>query len=185
MVQAARTGVFEVGDRTVGDRRLRRDRAGAAARLAGFELGLAGPRRRGWGATRSGPPARRRAGVELDELLSVSDGSQFSAPLELTCGADEARRLAAPPPTCAVLVRGRARGGRRHEPEIRPAPALRLLKGAALDVFEREPLPPDLHIRPARWCTKWVLLSPHLAGSTNEARERGDRDHVAQPRRRP
>ena len=40
------------------------------------------------------------------------------------------------------------------------------VRGAALDVFAVEPLPPDslLRGRPN------VLLSPHLAGSTNEAR---------------
>jgi phosphoglycerate dehydrogenase-like enzyme len=44
----------------------------------------------------------------------------------------------------------------------------RRVGGAALDVFEQEPLP-DRH--PLRRCPN-VLLSPHLAGSTNEARER-------------
>ncbi|MHB1838108.1 MAG: NAD(P)-dependent oxidoreductase, partial [Solirubrobacteraceae bacterium] len=42
------------------------------------------------------------------------------------------------------------------------------LRGAAVDVFAQEPPGPDspLRGRPN------VLLSPHLAGSTNEARER-------------
>ena len=166
MVQAARTGVFEVGDRTVGIVGFGAIGQGVAARLAGFELG----RLVYADAVGAPPEVERRLGVErveLDELLSVSDAVTLHVPLlESTRGLIDARRLALLP-RGAVLVNP-ARGAVVDEPALCDALASGRLKGAALDVFEREPLPPD---DPLRRLDN-VLLSPHLAGSTNEARER-------------
>ena len=165
MVEAARTGVFEVGDRTVGIVGFGAIGQGVAARLAGFEL-----RRLVYADEVAAAPAvERRLGaerVELDELLSVSDAVTLHVPLlESTRGLIDARRLALMS-RGAVLVNA-ARGAVVDEPALCDALASGQLKGAALDVFEHEPLPADDPLRRL----ENVLFSPHLAGSTNEARE--------------
>jgi phosphoglycerate dehydrogenase-like enzyme len=166
MVAAARTGVYELGARTVGIVGFGTIGQGVAARLAGFEL-----RRLVYADELAAPPeVEQRFGaerVDLDELLSISEAVTLHVPLlESTRGLIDARRLALLP-RGAVLVNA-ARGAVVDEPALCDALASGQLKGAALDVFEREPLPPD---DPLRGLDN-VLFSPHLAGSTNEARER-------------
>lgn len=165
MVQAARTGVYELGGRTVGIVGFGTIGQGVAARLAGFEL-----HRLVYADELAAPPeVEQRLGaerVDLDELLSVSEAVTLHVPLlESTRGLIDARRLALLP-RGAVLVNA-ARGAVVDEPALCDALASGQLKGAALDVFEREPLPAD---DPLRRLDN-VLFSPHLAGSTNEARE--------------
>ena len=166
MVEAARTGVFELGDRTVGIVGFGTIGQGVASRLAGFELN----RLVYADEVAAAPDVERRLGVErvdLDELLSLSDAVTLHVPLaESTRGLIDARRLALLP-RGAVLVNA-ARGAVVDEPALCDALASGHLRGAALDVFEREPLPAD---DPLRRLDN-VLFSPHLAGSTNEARER-------------
>lgn len=165
MVEAARTGVYELGGRTVGIVGFGTIGQGVAARLAGFELGrlvyadeVAAPRE-----------VEERLGaerVELDELMSVSDAVTVHVPLlDSTRGLIDARRLALLP-RGAVLVNV-ARGPIVDETALCDALASGHLKGAALDVFDREPLPLDDPLRKL----DNVLFSPHLSGSTNEARE--------------
>jgi phosphoglycerate dehydrogenase-like enzyme len=166
MVQAARTGVYELGDRTVGIIGMGRIGQDVAARLAPFEL-----RRLVYADVVAAPSqAERRLGlerVELDELCRVSEAVTVHVPLlPATTGLLDARRLALLPPH-AVIVNA-ARGPIIDEAALCAALDAGRLKGAALDVFDNEPLPADspLRGRPN------VLLSPHLAGSTNESRER-------------
>ncbi|NIM49856.1 MAG: phosphoglycerate dehydrogenase [Gemmatimonadales bacterium] len=109
-------------------------------------------------------------GIELqslDELLRSSDVVSLHTPLtEQTRNLISAERLAQMKPT-AVIV-NTARGGLVDDVALVEALEAGRIAGAALDVFEPEPLPAD---SPLRGCDK-VLLTPHLAASTSEAQER-------------
>jgi len=166
MVSASEYGVYELGDRTVGIVGLGRIGQAVARRLGPFALG-----RLVYADVRPAAPGlERELGielVELDELCAVSDAVTLHLPLtESARGLINARRLGLLGPH-AVLVNA-ARGAVVDEAALVAALDGGTLKGAALDVFSVEPLPPcsPLRGRPN------VLLSPHLAGSTNEARER-------------
>jgi phosphoglycerate dehydrogenase-like enzyme len=166
MVDAARTGVYELGDRTVGIVGLGRIGQEVARRLAPFQL-----RRLVYADPSPAPPeVEQRLGierVELDELCAVSDAVSLHLPLtESSRGLFDARRIALLAPH-AVIVNV-ARGAVLDEGALADALDAGRLRGAALDVFSQEP-PPDDH--PLRGRPN-VLLSPHLAGSTNEARQR-------------
>jgi phosphoglycerate dehydrogenase-like enzyme len=158
--------VYELGDRTVGILGLGRIGQAVAARLAPFEL------RRLVYADVAGAPAsvEQRLGLEqvdVDELCAVSDALTVHVPLlSSTVGLLDRRRLSLLP-AGAVIVNA-ARGPVIDEAALCEALDAGHVRGAALDVFSVEPLPPDspLRGRPN------VLLSPHLAGSTNEARRR-------------
>jgi len=166
MVEAARTGVYELGDRTVGIVGLGRIGQEVARRLAPFELRrlvYADP-------VPASAEVERRLGmerVELDELCAVSDAVSLHLPLtESSRGLFGARRLALMAPH-AVIVNV-ARGAVLDEHALADALDAGRLRGAALDVFTQEPPPVDHRL----WGRPNVLLSPHLAGSTSEARER-------------
>jgi D-3-phosphoglycerate dehydrogenase len=75
----------------------------------------------------------------------------------------DARSIAALKPT-AVLV-NTARGELIDEAALIEALRERRIAGAALDVYEREPLRPDSALR----SLPNVLLSPHVAGQTRES----------------
>ncbi len=110
--------------------------------------------------------------VELDELLAGSD--ILSVHLRLspeTRGLLNAERLAKLKPT-AILV-NTSRGPLVDNTALAQALRAKQLAGAALDVFEIEPLPADHPIRRAPNC----ILSPHVAGATLDAR--AARDDVA------
>lgn len=166
MLSAFDTGVYELGDRTVGILGLGRIGQAVAARLAPFEL------RRVVYADPAAAPAgvERRLGVErvsVDELCAVSDAVTVHVPLlESTVGLLDRRRISLLP-AGAVIVNP-ARGPVIDEAALCDALDSGRVHGAALDVFAVEPLPlgSPLRGRPN------VLLSPHLAGSTNEARRR-------------
>lgn len=166
MVDAGRTGVHELGDRTVGIIGMGRIGQDVAARLAPFELG------RLLYADVAAAPAEveRRLGVErleIDEVCAASDVVTLHAPLlPSTRGLLDARRIALMPKGAVVV--NAARGALIDEPALCEALAAGHLKGAALDVFVEEPLPRESPLRKL----PNVLLSPHLSGSTNEARER-------------
>jgi phosphoglycerate dehydrogenase-like enzyme len=158
--------VYELGDRTVGILGLGRIGQAVAARLAPFEL------RRLVYADVVGAPAsvERRLGlerVEVDELCAVSEVVTVHVPLlPSTVGLLDRRRLSLLP-AGAVIVNA-ARGPVIDEAALCAGLDSGHVRGAVLDVFSIEPLPMDspLRGRPN------VLLSPHLAGSTNEARRR-------------
>jgi phosphoglycerate dehydrogenase-like enzyme len=166
MVEAGRAGVHELGDRTVGIIGMGRIGQDVAARLAPFEL-----RRLVYADVEAAPAeVERRLGLErleIDEVCAASDALTLHAPLlPATRGLLDARRIALMP--AGAVVVNTARGGLIDEPALCEALASGHLKAAALDVFAEEPLPADSPLRKL----PNVLLSPHLAGSTNEARKR-------------
>jgi D-3-phosphoglycerate dehydrogenase len=102
--------------------------------------------------------------VSLEELLAESDFVSVHVPLmEGTRHFLNATRIAAMKPG-ARLVHA-ARGGIVDEEALCDALDRGHLAGAALDVFEREPLPPDHRLLR----TKNLVLTPHLGASTREA----------------
>jgi D-3-phosphoglycerate dehydrogenase len=105
--------------------------------------------------------------VSLDELLADADVVTLHLPIgPETQHLLDARRLALMKPT-ALLV-NTARGGLVDEAALCGALERSALGGAALDVFDREPLPADSPLRTA----PRLVLTPHLAASTAEAQER-------------
>ena len=150
-----------------------------AARLAPFGMRLAG-------VTRRPDPARARAlGLEwigglgeLPELLRRSDFLFLCLPLvPETRGLLDGPALALLPAGACVVNAGR--GGLVSEEALLRALEQGRLAGAALDVFEREPLDPrsPLLSRPD------VLATPHVAGAT-DASYRGIARGVAENVRR-
>ncbi len=102
--------------------------------------------------------------VDLDTLLRESDVVSLHARLTKdNYHLIGARQLAQMKPT-AVLV-NTARSGLVDEPALVRALSERRIMGAALDVFDVEPLPPD---HPLVKLDN-VTITPHLAGSTIDA----------------
>jgi D-3-phosphoglycerate dehydrogenase len=105
--------------------------------------------------------------VELDNLLERADVISLHAPIT-----DETRhllnkqRLALMKPTAVVI--NTARGGLIDTEALCDAVESGKLAGAALDVFDPEPLACD---SPLRNCGN-IILTPHLAASTQEAQAR-------------
>lgn len=100
---------------------------------------------------------------ELHELLRQSDYVVMAAPLiPATQGLINAARLAQMKPDACLINVGRG----RQVDEIALAEALRTRRigGAALDVFEREPLPADSPL----WTLDNLLITPHTAGLTEK-----------------
>lgn len=102
--------------------------------------------------------------LPLEELLSVSDVVSLHIPLTPeTHGLINSRRLAMMQPG-AVLINA-ARGGIVDEAALAQALVERRLRGAALDVFEDEPLPSGSVLADI----PNLFLSPHVAGVTADA----------------
>ena len=104
------------------------------------------------------------ATVSLDELLVTSDVVSIHAP-----GTPETRHLIdkrtlARMKRSAILV-NTARGSSVDEEALAWALGERLIAGAALDVYEREPA-----IHPGLKDHQNVLLAPHLGSATRETR---------------
>lgn len=117
------------------------------------------------------PPERAEAVgarlVSLEQLLREADFVTLHTPLtEATRSLINKQSLALMKPG-AILVNC-ARGGVVDEAALYDALAAGRLKMAALDVFSREPLPPDAPLR----SLPNALLTPHLGASTVEAQER-------------
>jgi phosphoglycerate dehydrogenase-like enzyme len=115
--------------------------------------------------TRAGGPP----GVEvftgdgaLGRLLPESDALVVAVPLTPdtrgSIGAGEIDRM--PPGSVLVNV---SRGGVLDEAALVDALARGRLRGAGLDVFAREPLPPDSPL----WSLPNVLLTPHVSGTSH------------------
>ena len=103
--------------------------------------------------------------MDLDELLGSSDFVSIHVPLLAeTRGLFSHERLAAMKPGARLICA--ARGGIVDENALCAALASGQLAGAALDVFEQEPLPTDSPLRSA----PNLVLTPHLGASTHEAK---------------
>ena len=109
--------------------------------------------------------ARGGEKVELDELLSRSDYVSVSCPLTRESrGMIGAREFALMQPHAYFITT--ARGFIHDEAALLEALRNKLIAGAGLDVWAKEPPPPDHPL------LKFdnVLASPHTAGVTREAR---------------
>jgi phosphoglycerate dehydrogenase-like enzyme len=110
------------------------------------------------------------AGVEavfppsaLNEVLKQSDYVVLAAPLiSATRGLINADRLALMKPGGCLINVGR--GEQVDEAALVQALRTRRIAGAALDVFEKEPLPADSPL----WSAENLLITPHTAGLTEK-----------------
>jgi phosphoglycerate dehydrogenase-like enzyme len=99
----------------------------------------------------------------IDEVLKQSDYVVLAAPLiAATHGLINADRLAAMKPGACLINVGR--GAQVDEAALVEALRTARIAGAALDVFEREPLPADSPL----WSAENLLITPHTAGLTDK-----------------
>jgi D-3-phosphoglycerate dehydrogenase len=104
--------------------------------------------------------------VDIDELTEESDIITLHVPmLDSTRHLFNAERLARMKSSARIV--NAARGGIIHEEDLADALNKDVIAGAALDVFESEPLGNDHPLVNA----KNILLTPHLGASTFEAKE--------------
>ena len=107
--------------------------------------------------------------LDLDALLAASDVLSLHVPLtEATRGLIDAGALARMP-RGAILINA-ARGGIVDEAAVADALRAGHLGGAALDVFDREPLDAQAGARFAD--VPNLILTPHIAGVTQESNVR-------------
>lgn len=116
------------------------------------------------GVTRDGAP---RPGAEADEMLALTQLTRAFAradlavvtlpATELTTGIVDADAIAALPP--GAIFANVGRGAAVDEPALLAALQARAIRGAVLDVFAQEPLPPEHPF----WTMDNVILSPHTA----------------------
>ncbi len=105
--------------------------------------------------------------MELEDLLRVSDIVSLHVPLTpQTRHMIDAGRLALMKPDAYLL--NLARGEVVDEEALAAALAEGRLAGAGIDVFTREPVDPGNPLL----SSEKVILSPHIAGGTNESRVR-------------
>ena len=98
-----------------------------------------------------------------DEMLKQSDYVVLAAPLiAATQGLINADRFAVMKPGACLINVGR--GPQVDEAALVEALRSRRIAGAALDVFEREPLPADSPL----WGVENLLITPHTAGLTDK-----------------
>lgn len=118
----------------------------------------------------AGDPAWTAGGVaamSMEEVLAASDVVSLHVPLTpQTRNLIDANRLALMKPD-AILI-NTARGGVVDEAAVAAALKAGRLGGAALDVFEAEPLPAGSPLADA----PNLILTPHIAGVTRESNER-------------
>jgi len=99
----------------------------------------------------------------LNDLLSQSDFVVVAAPLiGATQGLINAARLSAMKPSAYLINVGR--GPQVDDAALVEALRNRQIAGAALDVFEREPLPAESPL----WDAENLLITPHTAGLTEK-----------------
>jgi phosphoglycerate dehydrogenase-like enzyme len=123
-------------------------------------------------ATRGNPEKGTVEGVEqiipqMDQLLAQSDYVVLAAPVtantEHLIGAKQLSQIKSD--ACLINV---GRGQLIDEPALAQALREKRIGGAALDVFEKEPLPPDSPF----WDMENVLITPHTAGLAEQLWER-------------
>jgi (S)-sulfolactate dehydrogenase len=103
----------------------------------------------------------------LDELITAADVISLHVPLvDSTRNLFDGRRIASMK-RGAVLINS-ARGGIVDEVALAAALKSGALGGAAIDVFDKEPLPVSAHFED---CPN-LLLTPHIAGVSVESNER-------------
>ena len=113
------------------------------------------------------PPVEGARLVELDDLLAESDFVSVHAPItEGTRGMIDGHRLGQMKPTSYLVSLSDA--AIVDERALVRALSERRIAGAALDVFETQPLAPD---SPLLGLDN-VILTPHLGGATDETIER-------------
>ena len=125
-------------------------------------------------AVREHPEKGRPEGVDtilassqLDELLAASDYVVVVAPLtSATQGLMNAARFAKMKADAYLINVGR--GAQVDDAALVAALRNRRIAGAALDVFEQEPLPPDSPL----WDLENLLITPHTAGLTEKLWQR-------------
>jgi phosphoglycerate dehydrogenase-like enzyme len=101
--------------------------------------------------------------AELGRLLGQSDFVVMAAPLlAATQRLMNAERFAQMKPEAYLINVGR--GPQVDEAALTDALRTRQIAGAALDVFEQEPLPPDSPL----WGLDNLLITPHTAGLTEK-----------------
>ncbi|MGW1884329.1 D-2-hydroxyacid dehydrogenase [Streptomyces sp. NPDC001970] len=104
---------------------------------------------------------------DVDRLLARADWVVCAAPLTpATRGMFDARRFALMQPSARFINVGR--GALVVEDELVAALAGRRIAGAALDVFEHEPLGPESPL----WDVPGLIVSPHMSGDTVGWRDR-------------
>jgi phosphoglycerate dehydrogenase-like enzyme len=107
------------------------------------------------------------SGAQLNDLFSQSDYVVVAAPLtDATRGLINGERLAAMRPDAYLINVGR--GPQVDEAALAAALAGRRIAGAALDVFEQEPLPADSPL----WDLENLFITPHTAGLTEKLWQR-------------
>lgn len=98
---------------------------------------------------------------ELDRLMARADWVVSAAPLtEATYGMFDARRFGMMQPSARFINVGR--GQLVVEDALAEALSKRWIAGAALDVFQDEPLGPDSPL----WGVPGLIVSPHMSGDT-------------------
>jgi len=141
---------------------------GAAIARRGLALGMsvAGVRRR---PARGGPPGVRWVGGlgDLPRLATESDCLVIAAPHTAETRGAVSRAVLERLPLDAIVVNV-SRGTLLDEPALLGALDASRLRGAALDVFGAEPLPPGHPF----WRHPRVLVSPHVAAVTARFWER-------------
>jgi D-3-phosphoglycerate dehydrogenase len=119
--------------------------------------------------------ARGARKVDLPELLAESEVVSFHCPHTAeTAGMFGAREFAAMRPGAVFVTT--ARHGIHDEAALHQALASGHLAGAGLDVWDREPPPPDHPLL----ALDTVICTPHMAGVTVDSRERIARFAVEQ-----
>jgi D-3-phosphoglycerate dehydrogenase len=154
----------ELAGKTLGIVGLGRIGLAVAARAAAFQMTLVGADP----FVSAGEAAEHRVRlVELPDLLTRSDFVTLHVPLtNATRGLLGSAQLASMKPTAALM--NTARGGLVDDAALADALRAGRLAGAAIDVFDDEPLPDDSPLRTA----PNTVLTPHLGASTREAQAR-------------
>lgn len=159
----------ELGGKTLGIVGLGRVGLAVADRARGFAMNLLGS------DPLVGADAAATYGVQLvdvDELLAESDVVTLHVPLVAqTRGLLDAARLGRMKQ--GALLVNVARGGVVDEAALAGALASGQVGGAAIDVFEREPLGDSPLLRAPN-----TILTPHLGASTSEAQARASLEVV-------